>query len=105
MARRRCAFAFTASVRIASADRCASGFAAIGEVEKLPHVRDTGRDGYHVFLARPMPRAFAVAPNGAWAWAEGGEDPLARAMDNCNRRGDGKCNLYAVDAAVVWSPN
>ena len=34
--------------------------------------------------------------------ADGGEDPLRRALNNCNRRGDGACRLYAVDDHVVW---
>jgi dienelactone hydrolase len=77
-------------------------FAALDDVAKLPHVKDTGRAGYTAFLARQQPRAFAIARNGAWGWAEGGDDPLARALSFCNRRGNGDCRLYAVDDHVVW---
>jgi dienelactone hydrolase len=79
-----------------------SGFAAVEDVGQVPHVRQTGRDGYNSFLEKPSPRAFAIAPAGAWGWANGGEDPLQRALDNCNRAGKGKCRLYAVDDHTVW---
>jgi hypothetical protein len=79
-----------------------SGFAALEDASRLPHVRDTGRAGYQAFLASILPRAYAVAPSGAWGWASGGADPLRRALDNCNKSGQGACRLYAVDEAVVW---
>lgn len=82
----------------------ATDFARVDEVDRVPHLRDTGREGYRAFLLRSSPRAFAIAPNGAWGWATGGEDPLKRALDTCSRRGEGKCRLYAVDADVVWTP-
>ena len=71
---------------------------------KVPHLRDSGRAGYKTFLSKPHPRAFAIAPTGAWGWADGGDDPLKRALDNCNRNGRGQCKLYAVDDEVVWVP-
>lgn len=79
-----------------------SGFAALDAVDKLPHVRQAGLDGYRVFLEKTNPRAFAIAPNGSWAWANGGDDPLQRALDNCDRKSGGGCHLYAVDEQVVW---
>jgi len=55
-------------------------------------------------LTKQIPRAFAIAPNGAWAWADGGDDPLQRALNNCNRYRKDKadCRLYSVDDFVVW---
>lgn len=79
-----------------------SDFAALDDISKLPFVKDTGRTGYTNYLSKTMPRAFAIAPGGAWGWAEGGDDPLKRAMDNCNRNGKGLCKLYSVDDFVVW---
>lgn len=79
-----------------------TGFAALEEESKVPHVRDTGRAGYKAYLGRLLPRAFAIAPNGAWGWAEGGDDPLRRALFICNRTGQGECRLYSVDDQVVW---
>jgi dienelactone hydrolase len=79
-------------------------FAMLDDENKLPYVKDTGRAGYKSFLTKQLPRAFALAPNGAWGWAEMGDDPLKRALDNCNRSGQGQCKLYAVDDNVVWQP-
>lgn len=77
-------------------------FASFDDVTKLPFVKDTGRAGYTNYLTKTFPRAFALAPGGAWGWAEGGDDPLRRALDNCNRNGKGQCKLYSVDDYVVW---
>lgn len=82
-----------------------SGFAPLQDVDKVPHLRATGRDGYRRFLDTSSPRAFALAPNGAWGWANGGEDPVRHALDNCNRHGKGACRLYAVDDQTVWTPD
>lgn len=79
-----------------------SGFAALEDESKLPFVRDTGRAGYKTYLAKSLPRAFAIAPNGAWGLADGGDDPLKRSMDNCNKSGKGECKLYSADNFVVW---
>ncbi len=77
-------------------------FALLEDVASVPFVKDTGREAYKNFLGRASPKAFAIAPNSAWGWADGGDDPLARSMQNCNLRGKGECKLYAVDADVVW---
>ena len=77
-------------------------FAALDDAARVPFVNDAARAGYQAFLGKTLPRAFAIAPNGAWGWAEGGDDPLKRALDNCGSRGKGACKLYAVDADVVW---
>ena len=81
----------------------ASGFAALTEDDKLPHMKATGRDGYKAFLTKQYPRAFALSGGGAWGWAEMGDDPLQRALANCNKHAKDKpCKLYAVDDQVVW---
>ena len=77
-------------------------FAPLDDETSLPHVKDTGRAGYKTYLTKPIPRAFAVSPSGAWGWAGGGDDPLQRAVDSCNRNGKGQCRLYSVDDLVVW---
>ena len=82
-----------------------TNFANVEDESKLPFVGDTGRAGYKVYLTKQLPRSFAVAPNGAWGWADGGEDPLARSLTNCNRRGNAQCKLYSVDDFLVWQPN
>ncbi len=80
----------------------ATRFAELGDEAKVPHVRDAGRAGYKNYLTKSSPRAFAIAPSGSWGWAEGGDDPLARALENCNRSGKGACQLYSVDDRIVW---
>jgi hypothetical protein len=72
-------------------------------VESVPYVREQGKAGYAAFLAKDFPRAFALAPNGAWASASGDTDPHKRALDSCNKDGRGACKLYAVDDVVVWA--
>jgi hypothetical protein len=93
--------------------RITYGFAPLADVEAVPHVRDNGRDAYRNFLARPKPRAFAIAENGAWGAAAPAEgtyaatrffDSVKRAMERCEIRGAGTCRLYAVDDRVVWDP-
>lgn len=81
----------------------ATDFAALTDVDKVPHVGDKGREGYKLFLTKQLPRAFAIAPGGAWAWAEMGDDPLHRALTNCNKHAKASpCRLYAVDEHIVW---
>ena len=80
----------------------ATKYASVLDEMKVPYVKDGGREGYKSFLGRDMPRAFAVSPQGAWGWANGGDDPLQRALDNCNRQQKGECKLYSVDDQVVW---
>jgi len=79
-----------------------TNFAALDDITKLPFVKDTGRVAYANYLTKTFPRAFSLAPSGAWGWAEGGDDTLKRALDNCNRNGNGQCKLYSVDDYIVW---
>jgi dienelactone hydrolase len=77
-------------------------FAALKDDSRIPFLRDTGRAGYKLYLNKPIPRAFAIAPNGAWGYADGGDDPLKRSLNACNRNGKAQCKLYSVDDFVVW---
>lgn len=83
----------------------ASGFASISDVDKVPYIDDNGRAGYRTFLQQYSTRAFALSKNGGWSWAEGGDDPLTVALENCQRNSQAVCHLYAVDNAVVWDGN
>lgn len=80
-----------------------TSFAALEDDSRLPHVPDSGRTGYKLYLSKMIPRAFAIGPGGAWSWADGGDDPLKRALDNCKRFAKIDCKLYSVDDAVVWA--
>jgi hypothetical protein len=79
---------------------------ALLDAGRVPHLAPEGRADYARFLLQPTPRAFALAPNGAWGWAAAIEDDAAatdaRAMENCRRWGGEGCRVYARDLAVVW---
>jgi dienelactone hydrolase len=80
-----------------------SGYAALDAVNAVPFLDAAGRAGYENFLKQYPTRAFAVSDAGAWSWAEGGDDPMALAIQNCEKEGGGACHLYAVNDAVVWT--
>jgi dienelactone hydrolase len=77
-------------------------FAALENPNAVPYVDEKGRDGYQKFLTMRRPRAFAIATDGGWDAASLGPDPLAYALNNCNKMHH-DCRLYAVDGDVVWS--
>jgi len=79
-----------------------SDFASLDDVDAVPFLREAGREAYREYLSKLSPRAFAVAPNGAWCWAEDGEDPDVRALATCEQKGGQRCRLYSVDNNVVW---
>lgn len=79
-------------------------WADLKAIDQIPHLKDGGRKGYEVFLGKPLSRAFALSGSGAWGWANGGEDPLASALSNCQKNSKLACQLYAVDEHVVWKP-
>jgi dienelactone hydrolase len=80
-----------------------TSFAEINNIDVLPHGRESSKKGYERFLTLSHPRAFAIAPSGAWAWSSGQEDDLANALNNCNKNAPQKnCKLYAVNDDVVW---
>lgn len=79
---------------------------AVLDPARLPYLSHEGRLDYGRYLLQPTPRAFALAPNGAWGWAAAIDDDMAaterRALENCARFAGGGCRLYARDLAVVW---
>lgn len=80
-----------------------TGFAAGDDEKALPHVRQSGRDGYLKYLSGDLPKAFAISPTGAWAFSTARPDAMKRALERCNQHvTDHKCRLYAVDDEVVW---
>jgi dienelactone hydrolase len=78
----------------------ATKFAALADVAAVPYLNAQGRQAYTRFLSTRDPRAFAIAPDGAWG-AGAGTDPINDALVAC---GDGHtgCLLYAVNRDVVW---
>ena len=88
----------------------ATGFAAIDDVDAVPYLTERGRKVYQEWLKYPLPRAFAIAPNGYfWQTAttrpkdpDMPVDPSERALLGCERAAKRPCKLYAVNNAVVW---
>jgi dienelactone hydrolase len=80
-----------------------TGYAAVDSVGAVPYLDPAGRDGYRNFLKQYPSRAFAVSNSGAWSWAEGGDNPMAVAIANCQKHSSDACHLYAVNGTVVWS--
>jgi dienelactone hydrolase len=78
-------------------------YAPLDAIDAVPFVGETGRQAYRTFLAQYPTRAFAVSDTGAWASAEGGDNPLSVALDDCQRHSRDPCKLYAVDNSVVWT--
>ncbi len=76
-------------------------FAPLADVSAVPYLRAQGREAYSNFLTIRRPRAFAVAPDGAWGSASG-LDPVSSALVQC-ANGHSGCRVYAVDNDVVWT--
>jgi dienelactone hydrolase len=79
----------------------ATAFATLANASAVPYLSAQGRLAYTKFLTMPRPRAFAIAPDGAWG-ASSGVDPISDALVQC-ANGHTNCRLYAVDGDVVWS--
>ncbi len=82
----------------------ASGFAAVDDVQAVPHLNATSRERYRAYLGANPPKAFALAPNGAWASRVDSASAMREAVDRCQGFAKGQaCRLYAVDDSVVWT--
>jgi dienelactone hydrolase len=79
----------------------ATSFAALENVDAAPYLKPDGRQGYLKFLQAPKPRAFVIAPDGAWVSASGNPQIARYALAACNKSHQG-CRIYAIDDAVVW---
>jgi len=79
----------------------ATNFARLDDVDAVPYLNVKGREGYRAFLKSRRPRAFVIAPDGAWSAGSLGDDPVARVLAVC-REHHQDCRLYAVDGDVVW---
>jgi hypothetical protein len=80
-----------------------SSFANLEDVGSVPLVNDKGREGYKEFLESDVPRAFAIAANGAWAWVGGNRTALESVLARCGQVAKAACKLYAVNDDVVWN--
>lgn len=78
-----------------------TNFAKLDDVTAMPYVGPGGRAGYQKFLTLPAPRAFVIAPDGAWSLSARDFDVLASAMKACSASHQG-CRAYAIDDMIVW---
>ena len=75
--------------------------AELNDAEAVPHLDGRGRDGYRHFLATLPPRAFAIAPGGAWGYSTEAASPdlaEAEALAHFTRMSD---EVYPAFAAVL----
>lgn len=87
-----------------------SSFAALQEVDVVPHLSARGREAYREWLKLQQPRAFALSADGHYASTSGTKprdtslpaDPKERALAVCGRAAKLPCRLYAVNDKVVW---
>jgi thiol-disulfide isomerase/thioredoxin len=86
---------------------CRPGLAAnLTDIDAIPHLDEGGRDGYRHFLATLPPRAFAIAPGGAWGYStETSSADLAEqeALTNCQAQTRQTCQIYAADESVLFN--
>ena len=80
----------------------ADAMVRVDDVSRVPLGAGARAAGYEKFLQSKQPRAFAISPSGAWAWATG-DWAIGRALGNCQSRRGEICRLYAIDDSVVWS--
>ncbi|MDD4881321.1 MAG: redoxin family protein [Gallionellaceae bacterium] len=76
----------------------------VTDIDAVPHIDAKGKQAYRQFLATAVPRAFAIAPGGAWGWStEAATANMAEreALANCQANTRQRCQLYARDNAVV----
>lgn len=81
--------------------------ARVTDIEAVPFLDTNGKAGYREFLATLPPRAFAIAPGGAWGYSvEAGSSELAEqeALANCQANTRQRCLVYARDGTVVLTP-
>lgn len=81
--------------------------AALNDTAAVPHLSESGREGYREFLAGRGHRAFAIAPGGGWGYAvekgSAGEATEA-ALAGCQANTRQRCVIYAIDQAVAFDP-
>lgn len=82
------------------------GLALASPAANPPHLDTRGQAAFQAFLTTPVPRAFAIAPGGAYAWAadavsdEAAED---QALTACRRHSEQRCVLHTVNGQRVFN--
>ena len=81
----------------------------VDNLDAIPTMNADCRARYIDWLARPLPKGFAISSLGNCGFSWGTrpaivslpKDPGERALLMCNRLGKGECQLYAMDDKVV----
>ena len=68
--------------------------------EAVPYLSERGQQAYRQFLKLYKPRAFAIAPDGGYAFAAGNTSAQTAAMAECGKSHQG-CRLFVIDDTVV----
>lgn len=93
--------AMLAEHKLSKNDRPTS-FADIKNADAVPYLSWSSRRAYSRFLDTSSPRAFAIAPNGAYGYAYG-SGAAVDAIANCQPYAKNEeCRVYVLNDDVVW---
>lgn len=77
------------------------------DMESIPHVSEKASSSFkYDYLYANSPKAFAIAPGGAWSWvADKATKGIASedALKSCSSYTQQKCVLFAVDNEVIFN--
>lgn len=82
-----------------------TGKAPAATMPPPPHLGASGLADFAAYLTASAPKAFAVAPGGAWGWAadaQNGDDAENAALNRCATGSEQSCLLYARDHQRVF---
>ena len=84
----------------------APSYALQGEHAKLiPHVSQEAKESFQQYIYATAPKAYAIAPGGAWAWSEleiNDKQAERIALENCQSQTQQTCVIYALNDKVVF---
>ncbi|MCW8988911.1 MAG: TlpA family protein disulfide reductase [Gammaproteobacteria bacterium] len=75
------------------------------QAKHIPHVDQKARESFQQYRYASGPKAYAIAPGGAWAWSElelNDEEAQRIALDNCQTQTQQTCIVYALNDKVVF---
>jgi len=75
------------------------------QAKDIPHVDYDAKRSFQQYIHASTPKAFAIAPGGAWAWSEqGAYDEAAKriAIEKCQEQTVQKCIIYALNNKIVF---
>lgn len=78
------------------------------QAELIPHVDREAKVSFQQYIHASAPKAFAIAPGGAWAWSEqefNDEKAKRGALETCQEQTQQKCIIYALNNKIVFDKN